>query len=80
MKVQKMRIPVVLFTADHKLEGVYHSYEGNRLLDDLNARQKPFVPLTQVRVTDLQHENAAPLELDFLAVHVDHITFVAPVG
>lgn len=75
-----MKIPVVIFTSDHKFEGVYHSYEGNRLLDDLNARQKPFVPLTRVRITNLGDENAAPLELDFLAVHIDHVTFVAPVG
>ncbi len=78
MKVQKMKIPVVIFTADHKFEGTYHSYEGNRLLDDLNARQKPFIPLTQVRVTDLRHKDTAPRDLEFLVVHIDHVSFVAP--
>ena len=79
MKVGKESVPVVVYTATHRIEGVYHAFGGgSRLLDDLNGRQKEFMPLTDVKLASLQNESSIVLESPFVAVNVHSIQVVCP--
>jgi hypothetical protein len=44
-----------------------------RFSDDLNARQKDFIPLTKVTINDLHNSAGPPTTSDFLAVNKHHI-------
>ncbi|MDR7419781.1 MAG: hypothetical protein QN178_12835 [Armatimonadota bacterium] len=79
LRVLKKETPVVIYTATHKIEGIYHAHEGVRLLDDLNGKSaKQFFPLTDVKVTSLQGEGRVVFESDFAAINVHDITLLCP--
>lgn len=68
LKVPKGAISVVIYTAAHRIEATYHTHQDvSRLLDDLNGRQKDFIPLTNVKVANLQDETRIVFESDFIA-------------
>ncbi|HKX19924.1 MAG TPA: hypothetical protein VJT33_18120 [bacterium] len=68
-RIEKKLIPVVLYTATHRIEGFYHADDnGGRLLDDLNAQHRDFIPLTNVRMTPLGAEGQL-MVAKFLAVN-----------
>jgi len=73
---------VVLETARHRITGVVTlARDGyrSRVSDVLNASERNFLPLTAVSVARL--DGSAPASTyEFLAVHRDHIVFVAPAG
>ena len=78
LQATKKKVPVLIYTATHRIEGMYHAHETARLLDDLNGRQKEFVPLTDVKVGSLQNENQSILEAEFVAVNIHNITLFCP--
>lgn len=73
LKAEKKVVRVTVFTERHRIEGNYHMVPDARFSDDLNARQKDFIPLTRVTVTDLQDSAGAPITSDFLALNKHHI-------
>jgi uncharacterized protein DUF6812 len=77
-KIAKKPIPVVIYTATHRIEGLYHAFDnGKRLLDDLNEQGRNFVPLTEVRVTKLTADGEV-FVAKFLAVNLLGITLFFP--
>jgi hypothetical protein len=77
-KVEKKQVPVVLYTATHKIEGFYHAFDnGGRLLDDLNGQERQFVPLVDVRVTRLQGDGEL-MTAKFLAVNLHSVAMFLP--
>jgi uncharacterized protein DUF6812 len=77
-KIKKKITPVVIYTAMHKIEGFYYSFENSeRLLDDLNARNTEFIPLTDVKITKLETGDGL-IVASFVAVNVHSITLFFP--
>lgn len=78
-RIEKKLIPVVLYTATHRIEGFYHAYDnGGRLLDDLNAQHRDFIPLTNVRMTPLSGAEGQLMLAKFLAVNRQTIMLFFP--
>ncbi len=73
MKAEKRELRVIVYTERHKIEGIYHMVPDARFSDDLNARQKDFIPLTRVRITDVHDSGNPSMESDFLALNKHHI-------
>ena len=74
VKIKKSQVPVVIYTATHRIEGFYHALDnGGRLLDDLNDQGRHFIPVTDARVTKLQAEGETVVS-KFLAVNLLSIT------
>jgi hypothetical protein len=74
VKIKKSQVPVVIYTATHRIEGFYHALDnGGRLLDDLNDQGRHFIPVTDARVTKLQSEGETVVS-KFLAVNLLSIT------
>lgn len=76
---KKVVIPVVLYTATHRIEGFYHALDnGGRLLDDLNEQHRDFIPLTNVRMTPLGAAEGQLTVAKFLAVNRQTIMLFFP--
>ena len=76
---KKVLIPVVLYTATHRIEGFYHAFDnGGRLLDDLNEQHRDFIPLTNVRMTPLNAAEGQLMVAKFLAVNRQTIMLFFP--
>ena len=76
---KKVVIPVVLYTATHRIEGFYHALDnGGRLLDDLNEQHRDFIPLTNVRMTPLSGAEGQLTVAKFLAVNRQTIMLFFP--
>ena len=76
---KKVLIPVVLYTATHRIEGLYHAFDnGGRLLDDLNEQHRDFIPLTNVRMTPLHGAEGQLTLAKFLAVNRQTIMLFFP--
>ena len=73
LKAEKKQVRVTIYTEQHKVEGTYHMVPDARFSDDLNARQKDFIPLTKVTITDLHNSGGSPTTSDFLALNKHHI-------
>ena len=73
LKIEKKKIPVLIHTVTHRIEGNYFMFQSARLLDDLNGRHKDFVPLTDARISTLAGEGEILIESDFLAINKNHI-------
>lgn len=70
VKIKKSQVPVVIYTATHRIEGFYHALDnGGRLLDDLNDQGRHFIPVTDARVTKLQSDGETVVS-KFLAVNL----------
>jgi hypothetical protein len=71
---------VVLETARHRITGVVTlARDGyrSRVSDVLNASERDFLALTEATVTPVDGVSPASV-YEFLAVHRDHIVFLAP--
>lgn len=78
LKIEKSLVPVVIYTATHRIEGFYHAFDnGGRLLDDLNEQARNFIPLTEVRISKLASDGDV-LVSKFLAVNVQSIALFFP--
>ncbi|MBI2264840.1 MAG: hypothetical protein HYU64_06655 [Armatimonadetes bacterium] len=76
IKIQKEKIPVILITATHRMEGEMHVVAGGRLLDEIN-KDRDFIPITNVTIYALNE--TTPLDtLEFLAVNKTAVNFIAP--
>lgn len=73
LKAEKKELRVTVYTQRHRIEGTYHMVPDARFSDDLNARQKDFIPLTSVTITDLVNAGAPPIESSFLALNKYHV-------
>ncbi|HLW47117.1 MAG TPA: hypothetical protein VKW09_05055 [bacterium] len=74
LKIKKSVVPVVIYTATHRIEGFYHAREDvGRLLDDLNEQGRQFIPVTDARVTGLRGDGETVVS-KFLAVNLRSIT------
>jgi hypothetical protein len=75
----KKAVPVVIYTATHRIEGLYHASDnGGRLLDDLNEQARDFIPLTDARVTKLAAGEGQLTVAKFLAVNRQTIMLFFP--
>jgi hypothetical protein len=78
LKIDKNLVPVVIYTATHRIEGSYHAFgNGGRLLDDLNEQRRTFIPLTDVRVAKLQADGEVVVA-KFLAVNLLSVMLFFP--
>lgn len=75
VRITKERIPVVVITTTHRMEGEVHVIPGGRLLDEIN-KPGQFLPITNVTVYDAEGN---PIEtVDFIAVNKAQIVFLTP--
>ncbi len=74
------KIPVVIYTARHRIDGTYHLPPGSRLSDHLNGRQRQqeFIALTDAKVADLPDEHRVVFESDFITVNLQSIVLLSP--
>lgn len=75
LKIEKAQIHTIVYTATHRIEGIYFKIPDARLLDDLNAR-KDFIPLSQVKVSSLQNEHEVLFESKFVIVNRQQIALL----
>ncbi len=75
LKIEKAQIHTIVYTATHRIEGIYFKIPDARLLDDLNAR-KEFIPLSQVKVSSLQNEHEVLFESKFVIVNRQQIALL----
>lgn len=76
---EKRKERVELETSRHRMTGsVTLAQNGfrSRVSDLLNASERDFIALTDVRLEPL--DGGAPVKRDFVAVSRQHIVFVAP--
>ncbi len=67
------KVRVIVYTATHRIEGIYSKQPDTRLLDDLNSR-KDFIPITDAKISGLLGE---PLtQSDFLALNKRLVVFI----
>lgn len=74
------KIPVVIYTARHRIDGTYHLPPETRLSDHLNGRQRQqeFIALTDAKVADLPDEHRVIFESDFLTVNLQGVVLFSP--
>ncbi len=75
LKIEKAQIHTIVYTATHRIEGIYFKIPDARLLDDLNAR-KDFIPLSQVKVSSLQNEHEVLFESKFVIINRQQIALL----
>jgi hypothetical protein len=78
LKVEKAQVPVIVYTATHRIEGTYFMCRDGRLSDDLNERHKHFIPLRDVRVTHAENGVETQFRCDFVAVSLQSIVLFCP--
>lgn len=75
LRIQKEKVAVVVMTERFRIEGEIFLVAGSRLMDEMN-RERGFVPLTNVKVTDLNKTNASD-KIDFIALNKESIVFIS---
>jgi hypothetical protein len=78
VKVAKTKVAVTVYTPTHRIDGTYFMVPGSRLIDDLNARQKQFIPLSDVQITSLHDGVEMRSRYDFIALSVQSIMLFCP--
>lgn len=76
-KVRTQDVEVNITTVTGKLHGFIHVTPGNRLKDQLNARDEQFLALTNA--TSRNHDDKDGVYIDFIAINKQHIISVAPI-
>ncbi len=66
------KVKVVLFTQNTKIEGSLTIEEGFRVSDHLNRSRGTFIPLVNVKITDLATDKVL-LETDFVCVNKNDV-------
>ena len=77
-KIEKEKVPVVVYTGIYRIKGNLHVVPGTRLTDMLNVKMKDFLPLTEVTVLDAR-ENVILAEVPYLALYREAIIAVHPI-
>lgn len=78
LKVEKAKVPVIVYTATHRIEGTYFMCRDGRLSDDLNEHHKQFIPLRDVRVTHAENGSETSFRCDFIAISLQSIVLFCP--
>ncbi len=78
VKIEKTKVAVTIYTATHRVDGTYFTIPGTRFIDDLNARQKQFIPLRDATITPSHDGVERQSRCDFIAVSVRSIMFFCP--
>ncbi len=77
MWVEKHQVPVIVFTALHRIEGTMYTYKDARILDELNAGGKDFIALTDVQVFPATSDILL-YEVGFMSLNKHHISHLLP--
>jgi hypothetical protein len=78
LKIEKIKIAVTIHTATHRIDGTYFMVPDSRFIDDLNARQREFIPLRDAVVTSSRDGVDTEYRCDFIAVSVRNIVLFSP--
>lgn len=73
--IRKKPLRVNIRTINGRIDGSLHIRPGNRLLDELNEGDAPFLAVTDVKVLD----NGATKQLPFLALRKGTIEWIGPI-
>ena len=76
--MKKEKIPLFVMTQRYRIEGEFHLLPGGKLLEQFH-REKDFIPLTQVKVFDLEKNHHVDT-VEFLAINKQSIIFWAPLS
>jgi hypothetical protein len=76
--LEKEQVAVTIYTATHRIEGTYFMYSGTPFIDDLNARQREFIPLRDVEITYMHNGVEMQAWYDFIALNVSSIALFCP--
>ena len=75
MQIQRKSYPVELYTATHKIEGIYQPV--GHLLDDINSADKVTIPLSDATFTPLiPNARLRPVSVPIVGVSRSEILFV----
>jgi len=78
VKIEKIKVAVTIHTLTHRIDGTYFMVPGSRFIDDLNGRQKEFIPLRDAVVTSSRDGVDTEYRCDFIAVSVRNIMLFCP--
>lgn len=74
--ITKEQVSAIIGTPGEKIEGLIYKLPQNRLLDMLNEKDTPFIPVCEARVYSLDTGRLL-FETDFLAVNKAHVVFLS---
>jgi hypothetical protein len=77
MATEQKNVPVVLYTAHHRIEGEILLLKGEHLSDKLNLTERKFEAILQARVYSLAGNHLVH-EAPCVAVNKDHVELVTP--
>ena len=72
--VNTTQYPVIIQTANHRIQGNLHARENERIKDVLNSTES-FIALTQVQILDI-HGTLELRRSDFIAINRTQIVWV----
>ncbi len=75
LKIAKEPTPVVIFTRNHRVEGEIYMLSDSRLTDELNARVRSFIPVTNARIYSLTGDSLL-YQADFVTLNKNAIDIV----
>lgn len=75
LRIPKEKVAVIVMTDRFRFEGEIFLVAGSRLMDEMN-RDREFIPLSNVKVTDLSKPNSSD-KIDFIALNKDAIVFIS---
>ncbi|MCQ2735881.1 MAG: hypothetical protein MJ234_01505 [bacterium] len=77
LRVPKEKVPVILLTSSYRVEGELHVVPGGRLIDEINKKDRDFIPVTNATIYEIAGD--APLDsLDFIAINKTQVVMIAP--
>jgi hypothetical protein len=76
--VEKQKLPVVVHTGVHRIEGLMHVTYHHRALDVLCSADL-FLPVTEAKIFDTQTDKLVA-ERDFIAISKQHVVYLYEVG
>lgn len=75
VRIPKERKSVVIYTRNHKIEGEIYLVVDARVSDELNARVREFIPVTNARIYTLSGDSLL-YTADFVSVNKSSIDMV----
>jgi hypothetical protein len=76
LKAEKKELRVTIYTERHKITGSYFVVPDARFSDDLNARQKDFIPITRATIHDLDGSGDSSMSSEFMMINKHHIVLL----
>jgi len=78
-KLKKDRLPVTIYTSNHKITGEIHLLPAIRLTDMLNDASQSFIAVTNASIYNLSGEEIVA-KLDFLSINKNNINELYPLA